>query len=71
MLWGRALGDLPWLRTNGVNTNGVAAKKVVVVSQIGEEYMPWHFGEMRSKNLNVSVTPLVLTPLYIIQHNII
>ena len=33
-----------WLRTNGVNTNGAAAK-VMIFDRLGEKGTPWHFCE--------------------------
>ena len=56
--------------TNGVDTNGAAAKVMIAC---GEKCTPWHFREDESrltgvpqkspsKNMKIAVTPLVLTP---------
>ena len=37
------------LRTNGVNTIGVAAKAMFCLKQIGEKGTPWHFWEDNSR----------------------
>ena len=62
-----------WLRTNGVNTNGAAAK-VMNFDRLGKKVRPGTFGkDKRSltgvsqkvplpKNMKSQVTPLVLTP---------
>ena len=64
-----------WLRTNGVNTNGAAAKVMNFDRlHIGEKGTPCHFSEGKNrltgvpkkslcqKNMKFAVTPLVLTP---------
>ena len=38
----------PWLRTNGVGTNGAAAK-VMNSDRLGEKGTPWHFWEDKSR----------------------
>ena len=38
----------PRLRTNGVNTNGAAAK-VINFDRLGEKGTPWHFWEYKSR----------------------
>ena len=35
----------PWLRTDGVNTNGAAAKVINQCCRSGKKGMPWHFWE--------------------------
>ena len=37
-----------WLRTNGVSTNGAAAK-VMNFDRFGKKDTPWHFWEDRSR----------------------
>ena len=60
-----------WLRTNGINTNGAAAK-VKMFDRLGEKVRPGTFGKIKvgsreypespSKNIRFAATPLVLTP---------
>ena len=38
--------ELPWLRTNGVNTNGAAAK-VMTFDRLGKKVRPVTFGEIK------------------------
>ena len=72
---GFAAGGEPWLRTNGVNTNGAAAK-VMNFDRFGKKVLPGTLGKIKvgkqeypkcpsvKKKLKKSaVTPLVLTPM--------
>ena len=43
---GQGRGDLSWLRTNGVNTNGAAAK-VFAFDRLGKKVRPGTFGEIK------------------------
>ena len=67
-----------WLRTNRVITNGAAAK-VMTFDRLGNKLRPGTFGNVKvgsreypkrypkrslSKNMNIAVTPLVLTPFF-------
>ena len=62
----------PWLRTNGINTNGAAAE-VMNFDRLGKKVRPVTFGKIKAgsreypkspsiKNMEFAVTPLVLTP---------
>ena len=62
----------PWLRTNGVSTNGAAAE-VTSFDRLGEKGTPCHVWEEQwvsgstqkvplSKHMKLAVIPLVLTP---------
>ena len=57
--------DMPWLRTNGVNSNWVAAK-VINFGGLGDNWQiltEWYpTSTSVEKNINFAVTPLVLTP---------
>ena len=57
-----APGDLRrhWLRTNGVNTNGAAAKaaKVINFDRLGKTGTPRHFWEYKSGLTGVPKRPL-------------
>ena len=35
-----------WFRTNGVNTNGVAAAKVIIFDRLGKTILPVTFGKI-------------------------
>ena len=49
--------DVPRLRTNGVNTNGAAAK-VMNVDRLGEKVRPGTFGNIKSRLMAVPKTSL-------------
>ena len=58
------LGGEPWLRTNGVNTNGAAAKELILADWV-KKVRPGTSGKIKvrlTKNMRFAVTPLVLTP---------
>ena len=64
-------GFTPWLRTNGINTNGVAAK-ITMFYRLGKNVRDNYIWtdvdrlvpnkSLCQKNMNLAVTPLVLTP---------
>ena len=54
--WGAA--SFTWLRTNGVNTNGAAAKVITGFWPIEEKATPWHFWEYKSRLTGVPKKPL-------------